>query len=245
MPRQTDHSTVVVTGGARGIGFAIAKRFQQSGWQVAVWDIDPSPLDSEGEFDPASITTVDVSDPGSVQSAVGQTIEACVRIDVLVNNAGVSGPTVPAWEYTMEDWDRVISVDLTGVFVCCRAVIPHMRQRGSGRIVNVSSIVGKEGNANASAYSAAKAGVIGLTKGLAKELVDSGVLVNCVTPAMTQTDLLDEMTEDYIAAVKAKIPMGRLCTVGEIADMVAWVAGPECTFCTGAVFDLSGGRATY
>ncbi len=145
----------------------------------------------------------------------------------------------------MDDWNRVISVDLTGVFVCCRAVVPHMRERRTGRIVNVASIVGKEGNANASAYSAAKAGVIGLTKGLAKELVDSGVLVNCVTPAMTQTDLLDEMTEDYIAGVKAKIPMGRLCTVEEIADMVAWIASAECTFCTGAVFDLSGGRATY
>jgi len=245
MSQQNDHATVVVTGGARGIGLGIAKRFQQSGYKVAIWDIDPSPLDEDGDFEPALIAAVDVSDPSSVQAAVDRTLEACGQIDVLVNNAGVNGPTVPSWEYTMEDWHRVISVDLTGVFVCCRAVIPHMRERRTGRIVNVASIVGKEGNANASAYSAAKAGVIGLTKGLAKELVDSGVLVNCVTPAMTQTGLLDEMTEDYIAGVKAKIPMGRLCTVGEIADMVAWIASPECTFCTGAVFDLSGGRATY
>ena len=245
MTHQNDHPTVVVTGGARGIGLGIATRFQQSGYRVAVWDIDPSPLDGRCDFQPALIAAVDVSDPESVRAAVGGTLEACGQIDVLVNNAGVNGPTIPSWEYTMDDWNRVISVDLTGVFVCCRAVVPHMRERRSGRIVNVASIVGKEGNANASAYSAAKAGVIGLTKGLAKELVDSGVLVNCVTPAMTQTDLLDEMTEDYIAAVKAKIPMGRLCTVEEIADMVAWIASPECTFCTGAVFDLSGGRATY
>ena len=139
----------------------------------------------------------------------------------------------------------MLAVDLTGVFICSRAVIPHLRERGSGRIVNVASVVGKEGNAKAAAYSAAKAGVIGLTKSLAKDLMNSGVLVNCVTPTMTETDLLKEMSDDYIAMVKSKIPMGRLCTVQEIADMVVWIAGPECTFCTGAVFDLSGGRATY
>ena len=145
----------------------------------------------------------------------------------------------------MDDWERVLAVDLTGVFLCCRAVIPHMRERGGGRIVNISSVVGKEGNAKAPAYSAAKAGVIGLTKSLAKDLVEDGVMVNCVAPAMVDTDLLAEMTDEYVAMAKAKIPMGRLCAVEEVADMVAWLAGPECTFCTGAVFDLSGGRATY
>ena len=245
MAHQPISQTAVVTGGARGIGLGIAKRLRAEGRRVAVWDIDPSPLDAQRQFSPDSTSTIDIADPDSVRGAVERTLAACGPIEILVNNAGVSGPTKPVWKYTMEDWDRVIRVDLSGVFVCCREVIPGMRERGSGRIINVSSIVGKEGNADVSAYSAAKAGVIGLTKSLAKELVDSGVLVNCVAPAMTETDLLREMSDDYIAAVKAKIPMGRLCTVQEIADMVAWIAGPECTFCTGVVFDLAGGRATY
>lgn len=234
---------VVVTGAAKGIGYGIARRFEREDYRVSVWDIDLAPLEESRLL--AQQIQVDVTDPDSIELAVERTLSAFERIDILVNNAGVSGPTLPAWEYPIDAWDRVLAVDLTGVFLCCRAVIPHMRERGAGRIVNVASIVGKEGNALAPAYSAAKAGVIGLTKSLAKDLVDVGVLVNCVAPAMAQTALLDEMTDDYISMVKAKIPMGRLCTVGEIADMVAWVAGPECTFCTGAVFDLSGGRATY
>ena len=233
----------VVTGAAKGIGYGIARRFEREDYRVSVWDIDLAPLEESRLL--AQQIQVDVTDPDSIELAVERTLSAFERIDILVNNAGVSGPTLPAWEYPIDAWDRVLAVDLTGVFLCCRAVIPHMRERGAGRIVNVASIVGKEGNALAPAYSAAKAGVIGLTKSLAKDLVDVGVLVNCVAPAMAQTALLDEMTDDYISMVKAKIPMGRLCTVGEIADMVAWVAGPECTFCTGAVFDLSGGRATY
>jgi 3-oxoacyl-[acyl-carrier protein] reductase len=232
-----------VTGAAKGIGYGIARRFEREDYRVSVWDIDLAPLEESRLL--AQQIQVDVTDPDSIELAVERTLSAFERIDILVNNAGVSGPTLPAWEYPIDAWDRVLAVDLTGVFLCCRAVIPHMRERGAGRIVNVASIVGKEGNALAPAYSAAKAGVIGLTKSLAKDLVDVGVLVNCVAPAMAQTALLDEMTDDYISMVKAKIPMGRLCTVGEIADMVAWVAGPECTFCTGAVFDLSGGRATY
>ncbi len=235
--------SVVVTGAARGIGLGIARRFEREGYQVAAWDIDLSTLENKPPF--AHSMEVDVSSPESVEQALESTLSALGGIDVLVNNAGVSGPTVPAWEYPIADWDRVLAVDLTGVFICSRAVIPHLRERGSGRIVNVASVVGKEGNAKAAAYSAAKAGVIGLTKSLAKDLMNSGVLVNCVTPAMTETDLLKEMSDDYIAMVKSKIPMGRLCTVQEIADMVVWIAGPECTFCTGAVFDLSGGRATY
>ena len=238
-----DQSVAVVTGAAKGIGFGIARRFEREGRVVSAWDIDIAPLEGARPF--AQQLRVDVTDPNSVERAVERTLQASGRIDVLVNNAGVNGPTLPAWEYPLAEWNRVLAVDLTGVFLCCRAVIPHMRERGGGRIVNVASVVGKEGNALAPAYSAAKAGVIGLTKSLAKDLVDSGVLVNCVAPAMTRTALLEEMTDDYIAMVKSKIPMRRLCTVREIADMVAWIAGPECTFTTGAVFDLSGGRATY
>ncbi len=228
----------VVTGGSRGIGQGIAARLERDGFQVAVWDIDPRPPS------PDAIQT-DIADETSVTSAVTQTLDRYGQIDVLVNNAGVNGPTIPIWDYPLQDWNRVLSVDLTGVFLCSKAVIPHMRGRASGRIINIASVVGKEGNAKAPAYSAAKAGVIGLTKSMAKDLVDSGVLVNCITPAMTETELLNEMTADYIEMVKSKIPMNRLCTVEEIANMVAWVAGPECTFTTGAVFDLSGGRATY
>ena len=233
----------VVTGAAKGIGYGIARRFEREGHRVSVWDIDLAPLEAARPF--AQQITVDVTDPDSVERAVGRTLSGLGPIDVLVNNAGVSGPTVPAWEYPLDAWERVLAVDLTGVFLCCRAVIPQMRERGSGRIVNISSIAGKEGNAFIPAYSAAKAGVIGLTKSLAKDLVDDGVLVNCVAPSMARTALLDEMTDGYISMVEAKIPMGRLCTVQEIANMVVWISGPECTFCTGAVFDLSGGRATY
>ncbi len=238
-----DGQTAVVTGAARGIGLGIAGKLTDSGCRVVAWDVDPAPLDDADLM--AHVETVDICDEASVDAALRGTLAALGRVDILVNNAGVSGPTVPSWEYTLADWNRVLAVDLTGVFVCSRAVIPQMRSRGSGRIVNIASIAGKEGNANAVAYSAAKAGVIGFTKALAKELVDSGVLVNCVTPAMAETDLLREMTEDYIAGAKAKIPMGRLCGVDEIANMVTWIAGPDCTFSTGAVFDVSGGRATY
>ncbi len=233
----------VVTGAAKGIGYGVARRFEREGHCVSVWDIDLTPLGDTRHF--AQQIAVDVTDPDCVERAAERTLSELGRIDVLVNNAGVNGPTLPAWEYPLDAWDRVLAVDLTGVFLCCRAVIPHMRERGAGRIVNVASVVGKEGNALAPAYSAAKAGVIGLTKSLAKDLMDAGVLVNCVAPAMARTALLDEMTDGYISMVTAKIPMGRLCTVQEVADMVAWIAGPECTFCTGAVFDLSGGRATY
>lgn len=233
----------VVTGAAKGIGYGIARRFELEGHRVSAWDIDLAPLEQQRPF--AQQITVDVTDPDSVERAASLTLSGLGPIDVLVNNAGVSGPTVPAWEYPLDAWERVLAVDLTGVFLCCRAVIPQMRERRSGRIINVASVAGKEGNALIPAYSAAKAGVIGLTKSLAKDLVDDGVLVNCVAPAMARTALLDEMTDEYISMVEAKIPMGRLCTVQEIADMVVWISGPECTFCTGAVFDLSGGRATY
>lgn len=245
MKNKTQNLAAVVTGGARGIGLGIVQKFLDQGLRVSVWDVDPTPLlDVPGNEDIHQVQ-VDITDHSSVKLAVSKTMGDLGSIDILVNNAGVSGTTVPAWEYPIDEWDRVLAVDLKGVFLCCREVVPHMRAAGSGRIINVASVVGKEGNALAIAYSAAKSGVIGLTKGLAKEVVNDGIFVNCVTPSMAETDLLKEMTDAYISMVKSKIPMGRLCAVSEIANMVAWIAGPECTFTTGAVFDLSGGRATY
>ena len=231
---------VVITGAARGFGRAIAERMGRDGCRIVAWDVAP-----DSDQPAAHVERMDVSDPDAVETAARNTLAAMGGIDVLVNNAGVNGPTVPSWEYPIEDWRRVIAVDLTGVFLCCRAVVPHMRDRGEGRIVNIASVAGKEGNANAGPYSAAKAGVIALTKSLGKELARSGVLVNCITPAMADTDLLREMTPDYIEAVKAKIPMGRLCRVEEVAEMVVFLSGSGCTFTTGAVFDLTGGRSVY
>ena len=231
---------VVITGAARGFGRAIAERMGQDGYRVVAWDVTP-----DADQPAAHVERMDVSDPDSVETATRNTLAAMGRIDVLVNNAGVNGPTVPVWEYPIADWRRVMEVDLTGVFLCCRSVVPHMCERGGGRIVNIASVAGKEGNANAGPYSAAKAGVIALTKSLGKELATSGVLVNCITPAMADTDLLREMTPEYIKDIKAKIPMGRLCRVEEVAEMVVFLSGPGCTFTTGGVFDLTGGRSVY
>ena len=229
-------TNAVVTGGARGIGRAIADRLAGLGCAVSVWDIEPRG---------AGAIEVDVADEVAVEAAMNATLAHFGHVDILVNNAGVNGPTVPAWDYPLAAWQRVLDIDLTGTFLCARAVAPHMRGRGAGRIVNIASIAGKEGNAQACAYSAAKAAVIGFTKALAKELVGEGITVNCVAPAMTETELLKEMTPEYIEAVRAMIPMGRLCETREIAAMVAWLVSPECSFTTGAVFDISGGRATY
>lgn len=238
--------TAVVTGGGRGIGLGIAQRLADAGASVAVWDLHPDELrgsEAGQAFD--AIFSVDVTEPASVAQAVQDSLAQLGAVDILVNNAGIAGPTRSTWEYPLDDWDRVIATDLTAVFLCCREVIPHMLAQGGGRIVNVASVAGKEGNANASAYSAAKAGVIALTKSMGKELAQSGIIVNCVAPAMVQTDLLDEMTAEYIAAVTAKIPMGRFGTIEENAEMVAWLCSDACSFATGAVFDVSGGRATY
>jgi 3-oxoacyl-[acyl-carrier protein] reductase len=245
MRNEMHNLTAVVTGGARGIGLGIVHKFLGQGLRVSVWDVDPTPLENVPDNEKIHRVQVDITDHSSVKSAVSRTMEDLGSIDILVNNAGVNGTTVPTWEYPIDEWDRVLAVDLKGVFLCCREVVPQMRAAGSGRIINVASVVGKEGNALAIAYSAAKSGVIGMTKGLAKEVVNDGIFVNCVTPAMAETDLLKEMNDGYISMAKSKIPMGRLCAVSEIANMVAWIAGPECTFTTGAVFDLSGGRATY
>ena len=224
--------TAVVTGGSQGIGAAIVKRLQSSGAKVAVWDLDGAPQ-------------VDVSNPASVDGAVQKLLKDLGKIDVLVNNAGVAGLNVPTVDYPIEEWERVLRVNLTSQFLCCRAVAPHMVRAGYGRIVNIASIAGKEGNPNAVAYSASKAGVISLTKSLGKELAKSGILVNCVTPAAAKTAIFDQMTREHIDYMLSKIPMGRFVEVDEIAALVCWLASEDCSFSTGGVFDISGGRATY
>jgi 3-oxoacyl-[acyl-carrier protein] reductase len=236
----------IVTGAARGIGHAIAERFSASGAKVAIWDVDGAAAEAASlGIENAISDVVDVTDPAGIARALQATEARLGAPDILVNNAGISGPNVPLSEYPPDEWRRVIEIDLIGVFNCCRAVLPLMQRRHYGRIVNIASIAGKEGNPNASAYSAAKAGVIGLTKSLGKELADTGVRVNCVTPAAARTNIFAQMTEAQIDYMLSKIPMGRFVLVEEIAALVAWLASEECSFSTGGVFDLSGGRATY
>jgi 3-oxoacyl-[acyl-carrier protein] reductase len=224
--------TAIVTGGAQGIGAAIAQRLRASGAEVQVWDLDGSPK-------------VDVSDPASVDAATRNALEQLGRIDILVNNAGIAGLNAPTVDYPPGEWERVLRINLTSQFLCCRALAPHMVKAGYGRIVNIASVAGKEGNPNAVAYSASKAGVISLTKSLGKELAQTGVLVNCVTPAAAKTAIFEQMTEGHIRYMLSKIPMGRFVEVQEIAALVCWLASEQCSFSTGAVFDISGGRATY
>jgi 2-dehydro-3-deoxy-L-rhamnonate dehydrogenase (NAD+) len=224
--------TAVVTGGAQGIGAAIVERLRSSGARVQIWDLDGKPK-------------VDVSDPGSVEDAVAGALRELGKIDVLVNNAGIAGKNAPTVDYPIEEWERVLRVNLTSQFLCCRAVAPHMVKNRYGRIVNIASIAGKEGNPNAVAYSASKAGVISLTKSLGKELAQSGVLVNCVTPAAAKTAIFAQMTQSHIDYMLSKIPMNRFVLVEEIAALVCWLASEDCSFSTGGVFDISGGRATY
>jgi 2-dehydro-3-deoxy-L-rhamnonate dehydrogenase (NAD+) len=222
----------VITGGASGIGEAVAKRITSEGGRVVVWDMN------------GGIRT-DVSDYASVERALKQTLSELGSVDILINCAGITGPTVPVAEFPVADWQKVIAVNLNGTFHTCRAVVPHMSAQDYGRIVNIASIAGKEGNPNASAYSASKAGVIGLTKSLGKELAKTKITVNCVTPAVIRTPILEQMPQSFIDFMLSKIPMGRTGTLDEIASLVCWLASEECSFSTGAVFDLSGGRATY
>ena len=224
--------TAVVTGGVQGIGAAIAKRLKASGAKVSIWDLDGSPR-------------VDVSDAESVQAAAERTLREFGKVDVLVNNAGIAGKNAPTVDYPVEEWERVLRVNLTSQFLCCRTVAPHMVKARYGRIVNIASIAGKEGNPNAVAYSASKAGVISLTKSLGKELAQTGVLVNCITPAAAKTAIFDQMTQQHIDYMLAKIPMSRFVEVDEIAALACFLASSDCSFSTGAVFDISGGRATY
>jgi len=236
----------VVTGGASGIGEAIAARLSGEGARVSIWDSDAAALARAGAACRAAHGLVlDVTDGEAVEQAAAETEAALERIDILVTSAGITGPNMPVWEYPVAEWQRVFDVDVHGVFYCCRAVVPLMRKHDYGRIVNIASIAGKEGNPNAAAYSAAKAAVIGLTKSLGKELAGSGIRVNCVTPAAVATPIFAQMTAAQIEYMKSKIPMGRFGTVEEIASLVCWLASTECSFSTGAVFDISGGRATY
>jgi 3-oxoacyl-[acyl-carrier protein] reductase len=235
----------IVTGAARGIGLGIARLLQDRGAKVVIWDRDVKPLEAAPHFKPARADVVDVADYRSVEAAFDGVVQAFGQVHILVNNAGINGPILPTWDYPLAEWDRVVAVDMTAVFYACRLAARHMREKGYGRIVTVASIAGKEGVPNIAAYSAAKAGVIGFSKALAKELTDAGVTVNCIAPAMTETELLKGMTEEHIRAMKAKIPMGRLVQVDEVAEMAAWIASPACSFTTGFVFDITGGRATY
>lgn len=236
-----------VTGGAQGIGYAIAAKLLSQGARVALWDRDEALMAEAANTlgDGARGVVVDVTDPDSIAAAVAESQEAVGGIDILVNNAGIAGATVPVWDYPLDEWRRVIEIDLNGVFYCCRAVAPVMKAQDYGRIVNIASIAGKEGNPNASAYSAAKAGVIALTKSLGKELADTGVRVNCITPAAAKTRIFDQISQEHIDYMLSKIPMGRFVQVEEIAGLVAWLSSEDCAFSTGAVFDISGGRATY
>ena len=237
----------VVTGGAAGLGFAIAQRLVASGGSVSVWDRDSGAAQRAcAELGAGSFAAqVDVSDQGSVAAAVVATMGHAGRIDALINSAGITGPNTKVWDYPIDAWRQVMDINLNGLFICCREVVPHMRAANYGRIVNIASVAGKDGNPNASAYSASKAGVIALTKSLGKELADTGVRVNCVTPAAVKTSIFDQMSPEHIAFMLSKIPMGRFGTPEEVAAMVAWLCSEDCSFSTGAVFDLSGGRSTY
>jgi len=235
----------IVTGAARGIGLGIARRLSAEGVRVAVWDRDLAPLDQAPDYRPDFAQTVDITSLDAVRHAFTLTEAAFGDIHIFVNNAGVNGPVVELEQYPLDAWDRVIAVDLTGTFYCCKAVVPHMKARGYGRILTIASIAGKEGMPGISAYCAAKHGVTGLCKSLARELVGTGVLVNCLAPVVTETDLLREHTAEFTEYAKSRIPMGRFAKVEEIAAMTAWVASPDCSFTTGMVFDVSGGRADY
>jgi 3-oxoacyl-[acyl-carrier protein] reductase len=233
----------IVTGAARGIGLAISQRLNELGAKVAGWDLDQKRISQEPCF--SHRVKVDVTNEKNVNSAARETLEHFGKVHGLIANAGVNGPTKPVWEYDLEEWERVLSVDLTGVFLTTRAVLNHFREQEYGRIVIVASVAGKEGNPGAAPYGAAKAGVIGYAKGLARELLPSRITVNCLAPAITETELLEEMSAAYIEDKKSRIPMERFCTPEEIADMAAWVVSPRCSFTTGQIFDLTGGRATY
>jgi len=237
----------VVTGGAAGIGFAIAQRLSASGARVSLWDRDDAALRKAREALGERTHTVmlDVTQENQVADALASTLQAMGQVDAMVCSAGITGPNTTTWEYPTDAWKQVLDINLTGVFLCNKTVVPHMQKRDYGRIVNIASIAGKEGNPNASAYSASKAGVISLTKSLGKELAKTGIRVNCVTPAAVKTGMFAQMTQQHIDFMLSKIPMGRFGGVEEIAAMVAWLCTEDCSFSTGAVFDLSGGRAVY
>ena len=235
----------IVTGGAAGLGLAIAQRLIASGGTVSLWDRDQAAGRQAADRLGCHYVQVDIADETSVRDALQSTVRRSQRIDALVNSAGITGPNTKLWDYPLGSWRQVMDDNVTGLFLCCREVVPVMRQANYGRIVNIASVAGKDGNPNASAYSASKAAVMALTKSLGKELADTGVGVNCVTPAAVKTAIFDQMSEEHIQFMLSKIPMGRFGTPEEVAAMVGWLCTEECSFSTGAVFDLSGGRATY
>jgi 2-dehydro-3-deoxy-L-rhamnonate dehydrogenase (NAD+) len=237
----------VITGGAQGIGYATSQRLIKSGAKVVLWDIDQAKMDAACQSLGAQTSgqVVELTDQAAVDAATQATINQHGQIDILVNNAGITGGNATTWDLDPQVWRRVIEVNLIAPYLTCRAVVPHMMQRGFGRIVNVASVAGKEGNPNASHYSASKAGVIALTKSLAKEVATKGILVNAVAPAVARTAMFEQMTQAHIDYMLSKIPMGRFVEVDEIAAMIAWLSSEDCSFSTGAVFDLTGGRATY
>ena len=239
------NQVAVVTGGANGIGFSVADRLSKSGASVKIWDIDIETAQMAAETINAEAVECDITDWISVQNATETSINGSEKIDILVNSAGIAGPNDTVVDYDNKAWDRIISVNLTGTYYVNKAVVPHMKANGYGRIVNIASVAGKDGNPNASAYSASKAGVIALTKSLGKELADSNIAVNCITPAAARTAIFDQMSQEHIDYMLSKIPRGRFVEVKEISSMIAWMASSENSFTTGAVFDLSGGRSTY
>ncbi len=239
------NQVAVVTGGANGIGFSVAERLSKSGASVKIWDLDIEAAQTAAETINAEAVECNITDWISVQNATETSINGSEKIDILVNSAGIAGPNDTVVDYDNKAWDRIISVNLTGTYYINKAVVPHMKANGYGRIVNIASVAGKDGNPNASAYSASKAGVIALTKSLGKELADSNIAVNCVTPAAARTAIFDQMSQEHIDYMLSKIPRGRFVEVKEISSMIAWMVSAENSFTTGAVFDLSGGRSTY
>jgi NAD(P)-dependent dehydrogenase (short-subunit alcohol dehydrogenase family) len=236
----------VVTGGASGIGLAVAQRLKAEGAAVSIWDRDAKRLASaRQEIGAAEGSELDITDAEAVEAAAAATFARLGSIDILVCCAAITGPNATTWDYPIDAWRQVFDINVHGLFFCNRAVVPYMREKGYGRIVNVASVAGKEGNPNAAAYSASKAAVIGLTKSLGKELARTGITVNAVTPAAVRTAIFDQMSEEHIQYMLSKIPMGRFGKIEEIAALITWLASPECSFSTGAVFDISGGRATY
>tara|TARA_B100000674_G_C37812318_1_gene901667 strand:+ start:332 stop:1081 length:750 start_codon:yes stop_codon:yes gene_type:complete len=238
----------IVTGGAQGFGLAITKRIIQSGGKVIIWDIDQSAIEkARKEINSENFTfnLVDVTNYKAIENSIKKLEYEFGKIDIFVNNAGITGMNAKVWEYPLDEWKKVIELDLNSTFYCCKAIVPHMIKNNYGRIINIASIAGKEGNPNASAYSTAKAGVIGLTKSLGKELADKNIAVNCVTPAAAKTRIFDQMTDEHINYMLSKIPRNRFAKIDELASLVCWLASEENSFSTAAVFDLSGGRATY
>ena len=235
----------IITGGAQGFGYSMVERFSKSGAKVVIWDKDEELLKSLTLPENVNYELVDITSYDSVQKATIATLDKNNKIDILINNAGIAGPSFKTWEYPIDQWQNVIDIDLTGLFYCCKSIVPHMIKANYGRIVNIASIAGKEGNPNAMPYSAAKAGVIALTKSLGKELADKNIAVNCVTPAAAKTRIFDQISQEHIDYMLSKIPRGRFIKVDELASMVSWLVSEENSYTTGAVFDLSGGRATY